>query len=134
MENTGTRKLTLPSGAELTITLASFARAKALQQAVLKECGAQIRIGDRFTMINSLKDFACIALSSPAVGACLDECLKSCLYNATKISDATFEPADARQDHPVVLYEVMQDNIGPFMKSLFAMLSPLLEKTESIQA
>ena len=134
MENKGTRKLKLPSGAELSITLASFPRAKALQQAVLKECGPMVKVGDKFSMLNSLKDFACVALSSPTIEACLVECLKSCTYNGSKITDETFEPAEARQDHPVVMYEVMQDNIGPFLKSLFALLSPHLGTSESTPA
>ena len=62
--------------------------------------------------------------------------MERCLYvsangadagNPAKISSQTFEPVEHRDDWIKTLMEVAQDNIAPFMKSLFALFYQGLE-------
>ncbi len=127
------RKLKLPSGAELEICLAPFADAKRLHQALLKELRG-VSIGGKNELHDTLKNIVCTSFASPEVDAALAECLKRALYNGVKLDENTFEPAAARQDYEVVCFEVVVENVGPFMKSLYALSVPLLETLESIRA
>lgn len=113
------REVSLPSGSVLSVAAAPFAVAKALHQAVLREVkGISFKGTD--DSLSFIKEFVCAGLSSQEVDKALTECLKRCLYNGLKIDADTFEPIEARQDYIPVVLEVVQDNIGPFVRSLFA--------------
>lgn len=131
MENN--KKVTLPSGAVLTITAASFPRARSLFKAVLEELKS-VKVDAKEQMLSAMKDLACTAFSSNKIESALNDCLLSVLYDGAKINADTFEPVEKRQDYPVVMFEVAQENLLPFMSSLYALLSPLQEKAENSRA
>ena len=109
------RKVTLPSGAELTVNIAPFKDAKALFQALLKEwkdMGPDLpsNLGKMFSS----------AFSSLEVEKALWPCLTRCLYNGEKITPDVFEPDEARQDFIPACLEAVSDDITPFTKGLFS--------------
>ena len=116
----------LPSGAELKVTMADFATSKALYQAIAEELqGIKLNSieGEQFA-----KDVFCVALSSKKIEACIWECAKRATYNGLKLDADTFESEEARQDYLECMFEITRVNTLPFMKSLYAKFSPLLEK------
>lgn len=121
------RKVALPSGAELTIQLAPFADSKALYQAVLEEAKSLKIDAGADLDVNLFKDIFCSGFSSKKIESCLDKCLSRALYDGQKITAETFEPEGARQDYMAVCFEVASDNIAPFLKSLYAKFSVVLE-------
>jgi len=122
------KKVKLPSGADLEITLAPFSEAKALYQAFLKELKT-LKIDAETEMdYNFIKDIICSGLSSKEVDEALSVCMGRATYKKLKIDDDTFEDEIARGDYLVVCYEVARANLEPFTKGLFAKFSPALEK------
>lgn len=113
------RNVILPSGAILRINSAPFADSKALYQAMLAEMKG-VSFSAKGDMGNMLKNFFCASFSSPVVERALSKCMQRCTVNESKIDDDTFEPAERRQDYTIVCSEVAQENVGPFLKSLFA--------------
>jgi hypothetical protein len=128
------RDFKLPSGATLQIQEAPFTDAKALQQAVLAEFrGIPISSSD---MENVFKEFVCIGFSSAAIERALWKCLDRCLYVPVDGASPgvpetptpkTLDPVDRRVDWVPMATEVARANIGPFMKSLFALYLSAVE-------
>jgi hypothetical protein len=110
----------LPSGAELQITPAPFADAKALYQAMLEELKSIKISGETDLEYGLMKDIFCGGFSSPRIEAALAKCLARATYSGTRISDEVFEKVEARQDYIIVCYEVALENVLPFTKSLYA--------------
>jgi hypothetical protein len=126
------KSVTLPSGAELRITVSPFPISKALYQAVMEEMKA-VRLDPSAEIdANLFKDLLCIATSSKKIEGCLEKCFERSLYNGRKIDTETFEPVEARDDYLAVCWEVAKENILPFTKSLYAQYAPLLEKLRSV--
>lgn len=125
------RKVTLPSGAELEVIPAPFAAAKALYQAALAEITALKMAGNDEFDVNLIKDIFCAGLSSKKIDAALDACLSRCLYNGEKITAATFESVEARQDYIIVQWEVAYDNVHPFLKGLLSKYATQIEKLKT---
>lgn len=124
------KEVDLPSGAKLKISLAPFADAKALYQAILEEV-KDVQVNLESDAANLIKDLFCISFSSKKIEASLESCLKRATYNGVKIDLKTFEPAEARQDYMQVCLEVAKENILPFTKSLsaqFTQIKDLLER------
>jgi len=121
-------KIKLPSGAELSITLAPFAESKGLYQAILKDIQHLKIDGEQEMDYNFLKDILCAGLSSDGVDKALTVCMNRATYNNLKIDENTFEPEKARQDYLLVCFEVAKVNIEPFTKSLYAKFSTVLAK------
>lgn len=122
-----TKEVTLPSGAKLKITLAPFADAKALYQAMLEEAKSlQLDPEADIGHPNLIKDLFCTALSSKKIEACLVKCMERATYNDLKINNDTFEPESARDDYFTVCFEIAKENVAPFTKSLYARYSHLL--------
>lgn len=120
------KKVELPSGAELTITLAPFKDGKALYQAIAEELKAIDVEFDDDIDANFMKNLFCVGISSKKIEAALEPCLKRVLYNGLKIDDKTFEPANARQDYIPAMFEVAKENVLPFAKSLYAKYETVL--------
>ncbi len=114
------RKVVLPSRAELEIQLAPLAVSKALYMALLEAMIPLKMNGSEEFDANLIKDVVCSSLSSKAIDACVDACMNRCLYNGEKITDQTFEPAEARQDYLLARYEVAYDNVLPFLSGLLS--------------
>ncbi len=124
----------LPSQAELKITPAPFAEAKALYQAILAEAkGTRIDFTTDIDM-NFMKDLACLAFSSKSIEDAVMVCMKRALYNGKNINQDTFEPEEAREDYIPAMVEIAKVNIAPFMKSLYAQLRALPALIQSSQA
>lgn len=119
------REVDLPSGAVLRVQIAPFLYAKNLYQAILRELKSVSMAGE-IQVAQVIKDAFCVGFSSPEIEKYLWECLKSCTYESSpgsgelKISMQTFEPTEARDDYMLVLAEVAKDNVGPFVKTLYA--------------
>ena len=113
------REVELPSGAKLVIQLAPWAESKALWQAMAAEL-RDVQMSSDMEITAWLKDVMCAVIASASVEAALEKCLRRCRYNDMRIDKDTFEPADRRSDYMKVCVEVAKDNVGPFMKNLFA--------------
>lgn len=130
MENS--KDFDLPSGSKLKVTPGSFEEGKELLRVVMEEAkGLHLQM-DREVDFNLLKDIFCVGFSSKKIDAALAPCLKRCLYDGTKIDKDTFEPIDKRQDYLEVLFNVAQENIAPFTKSLYAKFAATLEKLAKV--
>lgn len=140
MTNLGNQiKVSLPSGAELEITLAPFMEGERLFTATA-ECLKSVKVDgstkveDLTSNINGLKDAFLSCLTSPAMKDAILACLKRCTYNRQRITSwDVFDNIDARQDYLAVCWEVVKFNLTPFTKSLFSKLSGLIGEAETSQ-
>ncbi len=124
---------TLPSGRRLTVQVSPFADAKELLQAVLSEM-KNIRIDSQTEIFGIAKDFICLGFSSPKIDALLFKCMQRCTVDGLKIDKDSFEHVDHRGDYIEVSIKVLEANLEPFMKSLYAKSLLLLQIVNSIQA
>ncbi len=132
--SSSSKKVKLPSGAELEIWVSPFEVSKALYQAMLDEVRG-LKLDPKAEVdVNFFKDLFCAGFSSKKVEECLKECLKKATYNGARISSDTFEPVEARQDYMQVCFEVAQENVAPFTKSLYAKYQTILELMKSVPA
>jgi hypothetical protein len=127
------KKVILPSGAELMITLSPFAVSKALYQAVMEE-GKSIKVDTQAEVYDLVKNIFCTGFSSKKIESCLDECMKRVTYNGRKVDNDTWEPVEARGDYITATYEVAKENILPFLKNLYAEYSVVLEMLQKAQS
>jgi len=121
------KEVVLKSGSKLAITLSPFAESKSLYQAVLEEAKELKVSGQDDIDVNLIKNVFCAGFASKNIEACVDQCMKRVTYNGLKIDEETFEPEKAREDYLEVCYHVAYENIRPFMKSLYAQYSQVLE-------
>lgn len=120
------KKIDLPSGAVLTLTLAPFKDGKELFQAFAEELKSLKIDPNADVDANFFKDIFCSSICSKKFEAALEKCKARCLYNDLRIDDSTFEPEKARDDYLQVNYEVARANIMPFTNSLYAKFSQVL--------
>lgn len=129
------KEIDLPSGAKLKITLAPFADAKALYQAVLEEF-KQIEFNSHVDMSNLFKNIACYGFSSRKIEYCLENCFKRCTYNSgkgdLKIDKDSFESVESRGDYIHICIAIAEENIAPFLKSLFAQYEHFLATIQNV--
>ena len=132
-------KVSLPSGAELEITLAPFMEGERLFTATA-ECLKSVKVDgstkveDLTSNINGLKDAFLSCLTSQAMKDAILACLKRCTYNRQRITSwDVFDNIEARQDYLAVCWEVVKFNLTPFTKSLFSKLSGLIGEAETSQ-
>lgn len=132
-------KVSLPSGAELEITLAPFMEGERLFSATA-ECLKSVKIDGNMDVenfasnINSMKDAFLSCLTSLDMKEAILACLKRCTYNKQRITSfEIFESVEARQDYLMVCWEVCKFNLAPFTKSLFSKLSGLVESAKTSQ-
>lgn len=120
----------------MKVNLAPFQDAKALYQAVLREAQG-ISMAEGMQLEAFVKDFICIGFSSPLIEMCLWKCLERCTYNSgkgdLKIDSESFEPVACREDYIFVCAEVAQENILPFVKSLYVEFKKYMSMTATIQ-
>lgn len=128
------RSHTLPSGAKLDLHPAPFTEARDLYQALMEELKSLKLDPGAEVDVNFYKDLVCTGLSSKKVEAALLKCMARSLYNGLRITDATFEPVQAREDYIPVCVEIVTENITPFMKSLFASFQDVLKTVQSALA
>lgn len=122
-------KVSLPSGAELEMTLAPFLEGRKLSKAIAK-CLKEVNIDSNTEIeanLNTLKDLFMECLTSQEVEDSILACLKRCTYNKQRITSwDIFEDVNARQDYIPVCWEVCKFNLAPFTKNLFAKLSTFI--------
>lgn len=128
MEQKEPKKVTLPSGAILTLYPSPFKDARKLMQALVEEI-REIKVDPNQQVdVNMWKDFICAGLASQEIERALQPCMYRCLYDDFKITDDTFEPIAARNDYLTVVMEVVKENVLPFTKSLYAEFANIIEK------
>ena len=140
MTNLGNQKqVSLPSGAELEMTLAPFMEGERLFTAVA-ECLKSVKfdgdkdVQDLTSNLNGLKDAFLSCLTSKDMKDAILACLKRCTYNKQRITSwDIFESIEAREDYLSVCWEVCKFNLAPFTKSLFSKFSGLLESAKTSQ-
>ena len=138
MANIGNNeKVSLPSGAELEMTLAPFLEGERLFSATA-EClkGVKVdgnaEVGDLTSNLNSLKDMFLSCLTSKEMKDAILACLKRCTYNGQRITSwDIFDDIKAREDYLMVCWEVVKFNLTPFTKSLISKFSGLLENVKT---
>lgn len=108
--------------------MASFREANALQKAIAKETKKLEVKGDLDLNYEFMKNLLCSALASDEIEAALKPCLKRCLYGDFKIDENTFEDVEARQDYFTVCFEVIKENLLPFVKGLSFQLKDLFQE------
>lgn len=113
------KEVKLPSGAVLKITVGSFEESKALYQACLEELGS-VHFATGEQMMSAYKNIICTGFASKKVEKALWVCLNRVLYNDSRVTLDTFENEKAREDYNHVFIEVLEENVRPFMKSLYA--------------
>lgn len=136
MTNIGnSEKVSLPSGAELEMTLAPFMEGERLFSATA-ECLKGVKVdgntdvSDLTSNLNSLKDMFLSCLTSQAMKEAILACLKRCTYNKQRITSwDIFDDVQAREDYLAVCWEVVKFNLTPFTKSL---ISKFNEVTKNI--
>jgi hypothetical protein len=121
------KKVTLPSGAELTIGISPFEVAKNLYQAILEEVRVLKLDPAAEIDVNLFKDLYCTGFSSKKIEACVTRCFEKVLYNGARVTAETWEPVEARQDYQEACWAVAQENIEPFTKSLYAKYQTILK-------
>lgn len=129
------KKVQLPSGAELVIGVSDFEVAKDLYQAVLDEI-KHLQLDPNAEIDSNLyKNLFCAGFSSKKIEACIYKCFEKCLYGGARITKATFEPVQAREDYMSICFEVVQENITPFMKNLYVKYQDILAQIQkNVQA
>ena len=140
MANLGNNeKVSLPSGAELEMTLAPFLEGEKLFSATA-ECLKKVKIDgnadveDMTSNINNLKDVFLSCITSQQMKDAMLGCLKRCTYNGQRITSwDIFDDVKAREDYLPVCWEVVKFNLTPFTKSLFSKLSGLIGEAETSQ-
>lgn len=127
-------KVSLPSGAELEMTLAPFMEGERLFAATA-ECLKSVKVDgnadvkDLTSNLNSLKDMFLSCLTSQAMKDAILACLKRCTYNKQRITSwDIFDDVKAREDYLAVCWEVCKFNLAPFMKSLISKFSTLVKE------
>ena len=117
--------VSVPSGAEVTINLASWEAAKALKKAIEREIAG-----------NGGLNLATVLMvdSSDAVDAALMTCLARCLYNKEKITSVTFDKAEARGDYYDIAIACVKENLGPLAESLLSKLNEYGLMTKQAEA
>lgn len=122
--------VTLKSGAELQLQMATFALSMRLLKSVVNELKAvklDIMLNGQLDLkklqqmdlpIDMLKNACCQMLGSDAVETAVMDCAKVCLYAGEKITRDSFEKEEARQDYLPCAWEVMKMNLAPFFKGL----------------
>lgn len=131
-------KKTLPSGAILEATLASFEEGNALMKAVVKEVESlKISLGDfnfknlsinsdmSDEMINTVKNYAARMISSEEIESCLWKCIGRARYDNQKITKDLFEQSERRGDYLIIMKEVLVFNLAPFFSGLGSLLSAI---------
>lgn len=128
------KEVVLPSNRKLGITVGTFEESKALFTAVTEEFRGIKMDPSAEVDVNLFKDLFCTGLSSKKVDTALAALLRRCTYEGLKIDANTFEPVEAREDYLEVIFNVAQENISPFTKSLYARFAEVFQKMKSFQA
>lgn len=132
-------KKTLPSGAMLEISMASFSEAENLLKVVSRELETiNIKLGSEgLTLkeifsgggknigeeaLNTLKNIIVRVISSENINSALTPCIMRGTYNGTKINGETFDQPETWGDYLIIRKEVLMYILSPFVKNLSSLL------------
>lgn len=132
------KKITLPSGASLEITLMPFEEAWELCQTVsgiienlkIDLSALEIEVARPQDLV-AIKGPLCSLLANKEIVAAAKSCFKRCLYNGLKIDGDTFEDRSKRSDFLPVVYYVIFENVSPFFENL---VSYLMKRFQNLAA
>lgn len=127
------REIKLESGAVLKVAPAPFVEARDLYQALLSEI-KDVSAPGQMEIREAVTRLLCVGFSSKKIEAAVWKCMERCLYQESKITVDSFEPASARGDYILVVTEVVLENVTPFGKSLYAQLRRITEMTTAMGA
>lgn len=144
------KKLTLPSGHELTINHVPAAAAFHLKRVCANECA---KIGIQFsegiipallsmdkgnviaalggTDVNTLKNLFLQLVGSEEVDRAILGCVGKWMLDGKAITFETFEPDDCRGDYYPMAVEVAKEALVPLFRSLASLLPDLSSQKES---
>ncbi len=122
------RKVKLPSGAELDVDISEFENSKDLYMIMAEEC-VELKLDPTVQVhdVNLYKSVLLKMLSSKKIEAALWKCMNRSTYKGARITQDTFEPAAARGDYLTVCFEVAVENVGPFVRPLFARFADMFQ-------
>lgn len=115
---------TLDSGAELSITMASFQEANTLLKSMMKELEGVAVTGDQ---VNLVKNLISKVLGSQSIEAAIWPCLARATYKINdkeyRVTKALFDDVEeSRSDYLPIVKEVLWFNLNPFFKNLDSLL------------
>lgn len=137
-----TKKITLPSGSCLEITLMPWERAWEISQTVTKELELlKIEISDLevfkrdfedpdfnpLELIN-LKNPICSLISNKVFISAAKACFEKCTIDNLRINNDTFEKEDKRCDFIPAVYHVLMQNLTPFFSNLLSYFTTKLSE------
>lgn len=128
------KEVKLPSGRLLKVQVAPFADSKALYMALLEEAKGLKLDPHAEVDANFFKDIFCVGFSSKKIEACINKCSERALIDDSKISPDSFEQVEHRDDYITTIFEIAQENIQPFMKSLSASFGNIARMIQSDRA
>lgn len=117
------------SGASIVVNVAPFEDALLLQNLVGNPAmSIRTDVGPEFDIDNTAAaHFMAVVASRADVQAQVMKCLARCSYNGLAINSKTFEAEAAREDYFEIAVACIQENLSPFVKSLFLQLSGVIE-------
>ena len=140
------REVTGNNGAKIVINCAKFKEAKRLRRVFAQEfLKHKIDINNvesvqhleelfnknKTMWLNIIKDVLLGLEVSEDFEAVMWDCMKECTYDRIMITPQLFDDKEeAREDYDLIVREVVQENLGPFMKGLSGMLSTLKATTD----
>jgi hypothetical protein len=127
-------KKTLPSGAELDITLLEYEDAWAIARMIMDQLEKlkidlsgldleNMTLDDiKATDVMKFKSPICALLASSVVVEAARICFVKCTYNGLRISKQTFNSVEARGDYLFAAFHSIKENVSPFFASLLSFL------------
>lgn len=130
MNLTNNQKVTLPSGAELEMTMLPFTEGRKLYKAAVRALkSVHLDIDKDIKDINLIKDGFIEISTNEEIEKEIFNALKRCTYNNERIlSWDFFDDLNRRADYFIVCWEVVKFNLYPFASRLFAKFSTLLNQ------
>jgi hypothetical protein len=128
-------KVILENGAELEMTLGSFAEAQDLLQVITKSLkDSKVSLNDDIGDLNTIKDIFLSLLSDKEIPKAILPLIKRTTLNGIRITSFDFfEDEKYRECYIPILWEVAKFNLMPFMKGLFSKLqgiSPMIKSSQ----
>lgn len=131
------KEVVFKNGHVLKVMPAPFADAQELLEALSAEA-AKIPVVSQGEVGELCKNLICSVISSRAVKSALKKCLIRSTYDGgqgdLKIEDDTWTTFEARENYIDSCTEVIEENVRPFMKSLYALFGRLIGEVQKSQA
>lgn len=137
------KEIIAENGAVIKIDCASFDNAMSLKNSIVKELAssgidikafefnsiAQMEINPE--LVSSVIKSVLFVDCSVSFNDALFKCMERCTYNKEKITKATFEEVEARENYYLVAFEVIKENISPFFKGAVSGIKAIMQTMKS---